>query len=56
MTNRRPLAVSVIVHYRVVSQQFYVGLDRFVVRDVFHSVFLVDVLLLLRWARAHVLV
>ena len=37
-TNCRPLAVSVVVHYRAVNQLFYDGLDRFVVRDVFLSV------------------
>ena len=30
-TNRQPLSVSVVVHYRDVRQQFYVGPDRFVV-------------------------
>ena len=38
-TNRRPLAGSVDVHYRAVNQLFYVGLDRFAVRDVVLSVF-----------------
>ena len=38
------------VLYGDVSRQFYVGLDCFVVRDVFLSVFLVDLLLQLRWA------
>ena len=37
-TNRWPLAVSVVVHYRAVNQLFYVGPDRFVVRGVFLSV------------------
>ena len=55
-TNRRPLTVSVIVDYKDVSQQFYVGPDRLVIHDVFLSVFLVDLLLQLRWERAHVLV
>ena len=45
MTNRRPLAASVVCPLGQLSQQFYVGLDRFVVRDVFLSVFLVDLLL-----------
>ena len=36
-------------------QQFYVGPDHFVVCDVFLSVFLVDLLRQLRWARTHVL-
>ena len=39
MTNHLPLTVSVVCPYRVVRQQFYVGPDRFVVRDVFLSVF-----------------
>ena len=38
-TNHRPLAVSVVVLYRAVNQLFYVGPDRFVVLDVFLSVF-----------------
>ena len=37
-TNRRPLAGSVICPLGSVNQQFYVGLDRFVVRDVFLNV------------------
>ena len=37
-TNRRPLTVSVVVFYEV-GQQFYVGPDRFIIRDVFLSVF-----------------
>ena len=39
MTNCRPLPVSVICPLRAVTQQFYVGLDRFVLRNVFLSVF-----------------
>ena len=39
-----------------VSQQFSVGADGFVFHDVFLSVFSVDLLLQLKWARAHVLV
>ena len=38
-TNRRPLAVSVVCHLGAVSQQFDVGPDRFVVHNVFLSVF-----------------
>ena len=38
-----------LVLYRDVSQQFYVGPDRFVVHDVFFSVFLVDLLLQLQY-------
>ena len=38
-TNRWPLAVSVVVHYKAVNQLFDVGPDRFVVHDVFLSVF-----------------
>ena len=35
MTNRRPLAVSVVCPLGAVNQQFYVGPDHFVVHDVF---------------------
>ena len=35
------------------SYKFYAGPDRFIVLDVLLSVFLVDLLLQLRWARAH---
>ena len=38
-TNCRPLVVSVVCPLGAVNQQFYVGPDRFVVRDVFLSVF-----------------
>ena len=39
MTNRRPLTVSDICPLGAVNEQFFVGLDCFVVRDVFLSVF-----------------
>ena len=39
MTNRQPLTVLVVCPLGAVNQQFYVGPDRFVVRDVFLSVF-----------------
>ena len=39
MTSRRPLAVSIACPLETVNQQFYVGPDRLVVRDVFLSVF-----------------
>ena len=51
-TNRRPLTVSIVVHYRDVGQQFYVGPDCFVIRNVFLSVFFGGSMLQLRWARA----
>ena len=38
-TNCRPVAVSIVVHYRAVNQLFYVGPDCFVICDVFLSVF-----------------
>ena len=38
-TNRRPLAVSVVVLHRALNQLCYVGPDRFVIRDVFLRVF-----------------
>ena len=45
-TNCRPLAVSVVCPRRAVGQQFRIGPDRFVVRDVLLSVLiLMDILL-----------
>ena len=40
----------------LIQRIFYVRPDRFIVRNVFLSVFLVDLVLQLRWRRAHVLV
>ena len=55
--NDKPSASRSLGHCpRDVSQQFYVGTDRFVVRNVFLSAFLVDLWLQLRWAGAHILI